>query len=120
VVVWRLHCMSSLGFEVQRAGLSVASDAQRAPAACDPDVDQFDPVDEVGSSARARRPMLRLGHQNTEVFGALTCLSLLRFRKGKKLTILTIIRVLPIPTHCPFWGGGGKTSRLFKEEILIR
>ena len=84
MVVWRLHCMSSLGFEVQRAGLSVASDAQRAPAACDPYVDQFDPVDEVGSSARARRPMLRLGHQNTEVFGALTCLSLLRFRKRKK------------------------------------
>jgi hypothetical protein len=100
VVVWRLHCMSTLGFEVQRAGLSVASDAQRAPAACDPYVDQFDPVDDVESSARARRPMLRLGRQNTEVFGALTCLSLLRFRKRESLIILTIIRVLPIPRHC--------------------
>ena len=98
-MVWRLHCMTSLGSEVQRAGLSVASDAQRAPAACDPYVDQVDPVDEVESSARARRPMLRLDRQNTEVFGALTCFSLLRFRKRKNLIVLTFIPFLRIPRH---------------------
>jgi hypothetical protein len=49
---------------------------------------------------------------------ALTCLSLLSFRKRKNLTILTIIRVLPIPRHCPC-RGGVKATCLIKEEILI-
>jgi hypothetical protein len=99
--------MTSLGSEVQRAGLSVASDAQRAPAACDPYVDQVDPVDEVESSARARRPMLRLYRQNTEVFGALTCFSLLRLRKRKSLTILTITRFFGDFYALTVQGGGG-------------
>jgi hypothetical protein len=63
--------------------------------------------------------MLRLGRQNTEVFGALTCLSLLRFRKRKSLTILTFIPVLRISRHCPCKGGGGYIKTLFKDERRI-